>query len=334
MDMNKKTILVVLSDQEWDDFLPGETGEWLRAQPGFQELDPTSLDGESWEKALRKIQPEVVVCCWKAPAFPSEPELWPRYVCYLAGSVRKKVPREMITSGVLVTNWASSISRTVAECALLLTLSGLRRSNYWALTMHHEANWKNPAYVNLSLFKRRVGLHGFGAISRALVALLRPFEVTIRTFSPSVPDAVLEEQGVERADTLEDLFSTSQVLVELAGNTPQNYHIVTEDLLRRLPPDGVFVNVGRGAVVDEEALVKIALEGQLQIALDVYENEPLAKDHPFRGLHNVTLLPHIGGPTSDRRCDAGENGMVNLKAYLEGKPLPSVISAQAYDRAT
>jgi len=81
-------------------------------------------------------------------------------------------------------------------------------------------------------------------------------------------------------------------------------------------------------------LIKIAREGNLQVALDVYEKEPLPVDHPFRGMNNVTLLPHMAGPTLDRRKDAGTHAMANLKAFLEGKPLTSVITPEIYDRAT
>jgi phosphoglycerate dehydrogenase-like enzyme len=200
--------------------------------------------------------------------------------------------------------------------------------------MHGHGAWKEKSLVNLSLFGRRVGLHGFGAIGQALLPLLRPFEVEVSAYSPSVPDEIFAENGVQRAATLEDLFAGSDVLIELAPYTPKNRHIVGRELLSLLPEGAVFVNVGRGAVTDEKAVAEMARSGRLQVALDVYENEPLPKDSPFRGLPNVTLLPHIAGPTRDRRCDAGSFAMQNLKNYLLGKPLTSVVSLDVYDRAS
>ena len=332
--MKKPSILAILTRQEWDCFLPGETGDWLKSLPGFHTLDPTAPDFGDWEERLRAHKPDVLVTCWRTPPIPAALDHLPQYICHLTGTVRRLIPRDLIASGVLVTNWGSSISRTVAESALMLTLSALRQASHWAVAMHREGQWKTPESKNMSLFERRVGLHGFGAIAQNLVPLLRPFDVEIQTYSPSVSDELLANHGVKRADSLDDLFSWSQVLVELAGNTPQNFHIVNEDLLRRLPEDGVFVNVGRGAVVDEVALIKVAREGNLQVALDVYEKEPLPVDHPFRGMSNVTLMPHMGGPTIDRRRDAGRHAMANLKAFLENKPLTSVITAEIYDRAT
>jgi hypothetical protein len=72
----------------------------------------------------------------------------------------------------------------------------------------------------------------------------------------------------------------------------------------------------------------------LQIGLDVYETEPLPKDSPLRGLPNVALLPHIAGPTKDRRQDTSSFAIENLQRFLQGKPLESVITLDVYDRAT
>jgi phosphoglycerate dehydrogenase-like enzyme len=124
------------------------------------------------------------------------------------------------------------------------------------------------------------------------------------------------------------------VIVELAAATPDNHHIVTERHLRMIPEGGVFVNVGRGCVVDEVALARVAREGKLQIALDVYEQEPLPKDSLLRGLPNVTLLPHLGGPTRDRRQDSGALALKNLRAFLCGEPQEAVIDLDIYDRST
>jgi len=78
----------------------------------------------------------------------------------------------------------------------------------------------------------------------------------------------------------------------------------------------------------------VAREGKLQIALDVYEQEPLPPDSPFRGLRNVTLLPHLGGPTRDRRRDAGALALQNLRAFLNGGTPQAVVTLDSYDRST
>jgi phosphoglycerate dehydrogenase-like enzyme len=122
--------------------------------------------------------------------------------------------------------------------------------------------------------------------------------------------------------------------VELAPLIPETKGVVTEHLLRLIRPGGAFVNVGRGAVVDEAALLRVAREGKITLGLDVFAAEPLPVDSGFRGLPNVTLTPHLAGPTTERRRDAGEFALHNLRAYAEGRPLQAVITPQVYDTST
>jgi phosphoglycerate dehydrogenase-like enzyme len=203
--------------------------------------------------------------------------------------------------------------------------------------MHRDGAWKQGLQtVTQRLFEKPIGIHGFGNIAQKMVPLLKPFGRVISTYSPSVPDALLAEHGVRRAHTLEALFSENEVIVELASYHTQTHHIVTEELLRSIPKGGVFVNIGRGAVVDEAALIRVARdrEDDLQLGLDVYEKEPLSAESPLRGLSNVALLPHIAGPTKDRRCDSGTQAIQNLACLTQGEAIPDVITTQQLDRST
>jgi phosphoglycerate dehydrogenase-like enzyme len=337
--MSSPRAIIALTDAEIEDFFPGRLWENLQlllSRPNRLSMPPAHP--EDWNRLWRETPPDILVSGWKT--LPLQPDLRVghpgglRYLCHTAGTVRKLVPRELIARGLLVTNWGSSISATVAEATLMLILMCLRRSSYWSITMHREGGWKNGDTITHSLLGRRVGIHGFGAISQALVSMLRPFTQKIQAFSPHVPDKLFADAGMARVHNLEELFSTSDVVVELAAAIPENHHIVTEALLRKIPEGGVFVNLGRGELVDETALIRVAREGRLQIGLDVFETEPLPVDSPLRGLPNVTLLPHLGGPTRDRRRDLGALAIKNLDAYLHGKPMEAIVNLEVYDRST
>ncbi|MDF7807849.1 hydroxyacid dehydrogenase [Pontiellaceae bacterium B12219] len=321
--------------QERKEFLPEPLNQQLKTLiPEAVHVNAPVSDRE-WKTLLERHQPEIVLCAWETPAIPAEATSHLKYVCYLCGSVRTLVPRNLIKDGLLVTNWGSTVSNTVAECTLLLILATLRRMSNWTLAMHTRGEWKVGRHPDtLSLFNRRVGLHGLGAIGRDLVKLLAPFNVTLSAYSPSVPDKMYRQLGVHRADTLEELFSTSDVLVELAPGKPENYHLVGETLFNLLPEQAVFVNVGRGMVVDEEAMIRVSQKKGIHLGIDVYETEPLPKNSPLRGLPNTTLLPHLGGPTPDRRRDCGELAIQNIRNYINGDPLINLINLEAYDRAT
>jgi len=337
--MSETRAIIALSDLEMGDFFPGPLREELeQLLPDSRRVRLPLAAPEDWVRLWRESPAEILVSAWQTPSLNGSLTAADlnslRYVCYLAGSVRKLVPRELVDRGLVVTNWGNSIAATVAECTLMLILMALRRASHWAVAMHREAAWKSGVTDTQSLLGRRVGIHGFGAISQSLVPMLRPFTDQIQTYSPRVPDEILLQYGVKRSDSLEQLFSTSDVVVELAAATVENFHIVSEAHLRLIPAGGVFVNVGRGCVVDEVALARVAREGNLQIALDVYEQEPLPVNAPFRGLSNVTLLPHLGGPTRDRRRDSGALALRNLRAFLCGEPQEAVVSLDIYDRST
>ncbi len=329
------SILVAVTADELRDFLPEPLlGEVRSLTPVFKHLDTTDLGVDGFHHALAPANPEVLVACWKTPALPSKLPPGLRYVGYLCGSIRRLVTRGHVEQGLLVTNWGGSISRVVAEGALFHILCCLRHATHWMHTMHRAGGWENDDPALASLFGRRVGIHGFGHVARELVGLLRPFGCAVASFAPDVDATVETDYGIKRAATLEELFSGNDIIVELAPLIPETTGIVGEKLLRLIRPGGVFVNVGRGAVVDETALLSVARAGQIMIGLDVFNVEPLPADSPFRGLRNVTLTPHIAGPTRDRFCDAGKFLLGNLRAYRDGMPLQALITPGSYDLST
>ena len=331
--------LVVLTPTEIDTFLVDGRLDTLKSILGpCHVFDGENMSADEWRQTLSEHNPEILVAGWKTPSLPDDvlSEVAPalKYVCYLPGSIRKLVTRKMIEDGLLVSNWASSVGRTVAECGLLLALSCMRRASYWNDQMHNRGGWKDGSTTTQSLFDRRVGIHGYGAISRELVPLLRPFTDKISAYSDSVPAEIYEEDGVVRADSLEALFSENDVIFELQALTPARIGMIDEAMLRRIPKGGAFINIARGALVNEDDLLKVAQEGHIQVGLDVYTVEPLPADHGFRGCHNIMMLPHLGGPTTDRRKDAADYSMENLKRYLRGEAILSPITPQIYDRST
>jgi len=326
------SILAVLTPAEQEEFLPEPLFTEVRGlTTNFRLIDPGISGKEDFYRTLATVDPEILLACWNTPPLPEmlPPRL--RYVCYLTGSLKKVVTRAHIEQGLLVTNWGNSISRIVAEGALLHILSCLRRASYWTIAMHHDGAWKNGGSQTASLFGQRVGLHGFGSVARELVQLLRPFGVAISACAPDVDIEAEKEFGVTCTRSLDTLFADNDIIVELAPLVPATAGCVTEKQLRLIRPGGVFVNVGRGQVVDEDALVRVAREGHIFIGLDVFAVEPLPPNHPLRGLTNVMLTPHLAGPTIDRRRDAGAFALRNLEAYAEGRPLEAVVTPEVYD---
>jgi phosphoglycerate dehydrogenase-like enzyme len=248
--------------------------------------------------------------------------------------VRHVVPRQFLERGGVVTNWGTLAAQAVAEQALLLILAGLRRLPEWPPVIAGRHRWHPSPIFTRTLYGKRLGIHGFGNVAHALVSLCRPFGVSVSAFTTGVPAEVYKRQNVTLCNSLEDLFENSDILVECEALTPLTRALVTRRLLRKLPQGALFVNVGRGAVVDEKALADLAQSGHLHLALDVFANDPIAPDSPLHAVEGAVLSPHIAGPTSDQFARCGDLVKKNLRAFFGGLPLDAVVTLEMYDRAT
>jgi phosphoglycerate dehydrogenase-like enzyme len=132
----------------------------------------------------------------------------------------------------------------------------------------------------------------------------------------------VEPDALYRADRLREILPECDYVILTVPYTPQTHGLIDEAALRLMKPEAVLVNVSRGEVVDEAALVRALDEGWIGgAALDVFEQEPLPADSPLWGMNNVIISPHVSGwtPRYDER--ATELFVANLKLYLAGEPL-------------
>jgi phosphoglycerate dehydrogenase-like enzyme len=332
--MSAPCIAAALSPSQITAFFPGDSGTELHSLVGNALFDP-SASTLNWAAFLAKHRPEVLITHWGTPAIPEEACEHLKYVCHVTGGVRQLMPRSYMERGMRVTNWGDGAAETVAENALLLVLATLRNTQHWGREIHDRGGWKSTDMDGRSLFDRPVAIHGFGRIARTLVALMKPFRVKVRVYSAGVPEGFIRSHGAEPYASLEALCaSTPDVFVELEALTPQTKGSVQEEHLRALPRGTVFVNCGRGAVVDQPALERAAVEGWLTLGLDVFVQEPLPKDSPLRGLNNVNLTPHVSGPTPDRFPALGQHALSNVQRWLKGEPLEAELTLAAYDLST
>jgi phosphoglycerate dehydrogenase-like enzyme len=332
-----KKILIVISDFERGHFFPDGLETWIESIPHECCFCDTA-DADGFVRTLNEYKPQIILGGWDMPPIPIETLVTQggslEYCCYLAGSVRKQITEEHIEAGLVITNWGPWVGPYVAECALLLVLSALRRVAKWNYRLKVEGKWRDREVDNRSLYGKRVGIHGYGSVPRALTKLLQPFDPVISTWDPWVTDDVLSANNVQRASSLEALYAESDILVNLLPLTEQTERCVNEELLRSIPEGACFVNIGRGKVVDEPALIEVAREGKIQIALDVYAQEPLPEDSPLRTLSNVFLMPHMGGATIDRGIDCGQRALRNVERFMAGESLENQINLRTYQLAT
>jgi phosphoglycerate dehydrogenase-like enzyme len=242
-----------------------------------------------------------------------------------AGEVAKKAG--LVETDIVVTTASGVYSGPLAEfvvMAMLQHAKGLERLR----RDKAERAWR-PAHAD-SLEGKTLCIVGIGNIGRAIAGPPRPFGMRILGVKRTVHD---EDPARNHADALygtdrlhEALAEADYVAVTLPG-TPETHHLVDEEAIRSMQKGAYFVNVGRGAAVDERGLVEALREGHLSgAALDVFEVEPLPRESPLWELDNVIISPHstdnLPGLTNrlqtDLFCD-------NLRRYLDGEPLINVL---------
>jgi phosphoglycerate dehydrogenase-like enzyme len=195
-------------------------------------------------------------------------------------------------AGVVVTNTPEAIRRPLALAGLTLVLAtthNLVQKHRLTVESRWDARaaWRGSATEGATL-----GVVGFGSVGAELAALAQGVGYRVLGTNRSGTSAAADRLGVQLVD-LDALLEASDVVVLCAALTAETRGLIGEAQLRRIGPDAVLVNIGRGGLVDQPALVAALRDGTIRAAgLDVFDPEPPAADDPLLSLPNVTLAPH------------------------------------------
>jgi phosphoglycerate dehydrogenase-like enzyme len=171
-----------------------------------------------------------------------------------------------------------------------------------------------------------LGIVGYGDIGRAVAERARPLGLRILALRRSPPSADPLVDEFLGPDAFPDLMARSDYVAVALPLTAETRGFVDRRAIGEMKPSAVFINVGRGAVVDEEALVEALMAKRIRgAALDVFVTEPLPPDHPLYGMDNVLLSAHCADHTPTWRDDAVRLFLDNLARFRRGEPLRNVI---------
>ncbi len=216
--------------------------------------------------------------------------------------------------GVLVANTPDVLTEAVAEVAIGLALDVLHRLSA-ADRYVRSGRWVAEGTYPLArqLAGRSVGVLGLGRIGRAIAERCTAFGCTVRYHNRRPLDRV----GYEYAESPQALAAASDILHVVVPGGGSTDGLVDRGVLEALGPEGVLINVARGTVVDEDALVEMLVDGRLGGAgLDVYTHEPQVPE-ALMALDSVVLLPHVGSATEETRAAMARLMLDNIRTFLE-----------------
>jgi phosphoglycerate dehydrogenase-like enzyme len=283
---------------------------------------------------------EALVTTWDSPHLGDDlplmaPQL--RMIAHCGGEVKSRFSRSLFKR-LTITNAPAPMARATAELGAALLLYCARNVDFYRSELRKRSN-RIYDEVHLhgsseSLIGQTVTMIGFGRIGRALVDLLRGFDIKWLVHDPYAPRSLSRQYPVRFAG-LQNLLPQAHLLVLTAALTEQTRGLMGRQNLARLPDGTCVINIARGGLIDLEALRKEVQRGRLRCALDVTDpQEPLLVGDPLRAMGGAIVTPHIAG--SGRRVREGIARVVldDLERFFSGKRVENRVTTSMLDRMT
>lgn len=293
---------------------PGQMGALVAH---FKCLRPTGRDPEQVIKGHKNdIQ---AITAYLTPVHRSLIEALPNLEIIACGAVGiDHIDLEVCRArNIAVTNTPDVLSADTADIAIFLLLAVARRAVEGDACIRAGLWLQGPLALGTTLTGKTLGIVGLGRVGQEVASRAEAFGMEVAYYGPR------EKTGVKYrfyAD-LTALAQACDFLVLTCIGGPDTYHLIDYKVLQALGPQGILINIARGAVVKEEDLL-IALRNRTiaGAGLDVFENEPYVPES-IRRMDNVVLTPHIGSATLETRTKMGNLAVDNLLAHFEGRPL-------------
>jgi len=234
---------------------------------------------------------------------------------------------------ITVTNTPDVLTEDTADMTMGLILAVSRRltEGERQLRSGDWAGWSPTGMLGHRIYGKRLGIVGMGRIGQALARRARGFGLSIHYHNRHPVHEELEgELESTYWESLDQMLARMDVISINCPHTPATYHLLSARRLKLLQPQAVIVNTSRGEVIDENALTRMLVGGEIGGAgLDVFEHEP-AVNPKLVALDNVVLLPHMGSATHEGRIDMGEKVLINIKTFIDGHNPPDRVLGEGF----
>ena len=313
------TDFAVMADGLAESISPGDR---LAQEPfyGLDVADGVIAGGHSYNAEVMNLAPRLLIIA-------------------RAGIGYEKVDLAAATAhGIAVCNTPDAPTISTAECALTLMMGvarNIKRVEKDLRSALETGTRKNfgAAYIALELSGTQLGLVGLGRIGGHVAKIARAMGMRVATYDPYVNPERAASLGVERVDSLERLLAMSDMVSLHLPLTPETYRLMNAERFAQMKRDAIFINVSRGGIVDESALIAALDSGHLFGAgLDVTDHEPPEAGNPLLYRDNVILTPHIASSTQAGRKRIMVAAMERVLCVLRGEQPPDLLNPEVWSK--
>jgi len=235
--------------------------------------------------------------------------------------------------GITVTNTPGVLTEDTADMTMALILAVPRRlvEGERLVRSGDWTGWSPTLMLGHRIWGKRLGIVGMGRIGQAVARRAKAFGMAIHYHNRKrVHPDIEAELEATYWESLDQMLARMDVITIHCPHTPATFHLLSARRLELLPKHAYLVNCARGEIVDENALTRMLMRGDLAGAgLDVFEHEPTVNPK-LLALDNVVLLPHLGSATVEGRIDMGETVLINIKTFTDGHPPPDRVLASMF----
>ena len=251
------------------------------------------------------------------------------FVQYVFAGVEALIDDGTLHADVRWANAGGVYGKPVAEIAMSLLLAAYHQHKVVSSAGSFEVQRQVARAQDWLFHNKTVALIGAGGIGKELIHMLKPFGVRIIAVNRS-GSAVEGTDAVHTLDEMDSVWEEADVFILSTPLTEETHQLIGAAELERMKPTAVLVNVGRGKLVDTQALVDALKSGSLAAAaMDVTDPEPLPEDHPLWSMHNVIITPHIAAPPRVARMMIAPHIVENADAFARGETMPSEVDFHA-----
>lgn len=254
-------------------------------------------------------------------------------VAHTGASVKPFATPELFARGVQVTQAGAGMARSVAEVSLAFTLALLHRIPHFDHALHAGAPWQDAerAPVQHELLDAPIGVVGASRTGRAYLTLLNALGAKALLADPTIGQEEARALGADLV-SLDQLLQSSRIVALHAPSLPETHRLIGARELALLPDGSGLVNTARSWLVDEDALLAELRTGRIDAAMDVFDDEPLPVDSPFRQLANVLIVPHKAAGTREGRLRQGSVVVAEIGRFADGRRLEHAVTERDLER--